>query len=249
MTANGASCVLKRAVQPCKGKGGKLVPLRRVQTPARLARYISALSWQQRPGRLAFLALLSLSLAWSSSVVMASSSIAALSPSEAVLPSLAEIPNVTIEYYSVRGRTAEEVRAAINAKGLLSETDGRRVDALSRTALAWQWKEGRGAPCRPVDPVVTFKATIVLPRLADDAALPARLRVRWRLYARALETHEAGHVRAAYLLVGAITQAIASSNCTGADGAAEALIAQLQERDVEYDRATEHGRNQGAVFP
>jgi predicted secreted Zn-dependent protease len=43
-----------------------------------------------------------------------------------------------------------------------------------------------------------------------------------------------------------------ASNCedlaTGANAAAEAIVAKYQALDAEYDRKTDHGRSQGAVL-
>ncbi|WP_230189946.1 DUF922 domain-containing protein [Sphingobium sp. CECT 9361] len=182
-------------------------------------------------------------------LLLAMAASAAEQPSrDDLVPSLAGIPNVSLEYYPVSGRTAADVSSAIYAKGLVGE-DGKRVDSLSRTDIRWRWKESGGDHCVPLDPMVELHATIILPRLVEEARLPAETRVRWYRYVEALGRHEAGHVRSSYMLVDAVREAIAHSSCAKADAAAAAVAAAFQERDAEYDRATDHGRNQGAIFP
>lgn len=218
------------------------------QPHLRCARAFTQWLWRLRPlawDRRIWGLVLPAFLAWP--LAMAASANAASSRPD-MLASLADVPNVVLEYYPVSGRTADDVRAAINSKRLLSE-DGKPVDALSRSALRWYWKESRGDHCVPIDPVVEFHATIILPRLVDDAQLPVETRARWYRYVRALETHEAGHVLSSYMLVDTVRQAIANSSCGTADAAAAAATSAFNERDAEYDRVTDHGRNQGAIFP
>lgn len=164
-------------------------------------------------------------------------------------PTFANIPNVRIQYYDVPGRTAEEIRKAINQKALVDERDGRSVDALSRTFLKWRWKESAARGCVVLDPEVEFSAIVILPKLTQGEKIGPVLRAQWQRYAKGLERHEAGHLQNAYSLIGSIRKALAGSRCAAADAAASAAFADLEALDNRYDITTDHGRKQGATFP
>jgi len=161
----------------------------------------------------------------------------------------AGIPDLTITYYPVSGSDAAEIRAAMAARGLRDGVDGTPVDARSDTSIGWQLQgDGRGG-CDLENVRITFTASVILPRLIVEEIVPAPLRARWHAFAAALAEHEAGHLRAEYESVAAIKAAIAAGTCEGADDAAHAVIEATHRRVAEYDRITEHGRLQGAIFP
>ena len=161
----------------------------------------------------------------------------------------AGIPDLTITTYPVSGSDAAEIRAAMAARGLRDAVDGTPVDARSDARIGWQLPgDGRGG-CDLADVRITFTASVILPRLIVEEIVPAPLRARWHAFAAALAEHEAGHLRAEYESVAAIKAAIAAGACEEADAAAHAVIAATHRRVAEYDRVTEHGRLQGAVFP
>jgi len=161
----------------------------------------------------------------------------------------AGVPDLTIATYPVSGSDAAEIRAAMAARGLRDGVDGTPVDARSDTSIGWQLQgDGRGG-CDLENVRITFTASVILPRLIVEEIVPAPLRARWHAFAAALAEHEAGHLRAEYESVAAIRAAIAAGTCEGADAAAHAVIEATRRRVAEYDRVTEHGRLQGAVFP
>ena len=161
---------------------------------------------------------------------------------------LAGISGLQITYYDVSGQSVREIREALNRVRPRDPNDGQPVDALAHWRIDWRWPTGPSGGCDLSRVRVTFRADILMPRLAPGAATPAPVAARWRAYAAALERHEAGHVRAAYDQVNAVRAAVRTSDCANANRAAGAVLDAAQRGDIAYDRETRHGATQGARF-
>jgi predicted secreted Zn-dependent protease len=161
----------------------------------------------------------------------------------------AGIPNVDLQYYDVTGQNQRDIREAMNQARPTDPNDGLRLDALTRWRMGFGWPRRGPDQCVLDQARVNFTATVLMPRLINAEALSQSLRTRWQTYIAALETHEAGHVRHAYEAVPAVLAAIRASDCANAQEAGRATVRAAAAWDVEYDRATRHGLNQGAHFP
>jgi predicted secreted Zn-dependent protease len=64
-----------------------------------------------------------------------------------------------------------------------------------------------------------------------------------------LKRHEANHVRAAWLNSGKVLSAIRASSCENVEAAAQAVIVDITQIGIEYDRTSKHGRSEGVTFP
>ena len=158
---------------------------------------------------------------------------------EAVKP-LADIPNVTITPYDVTGRDAAAVRRAIDAARPTDPNDGKRVDGLSHYEFRWRWHRDAQSKCVSAPEDLTFKATVIVPRLANTDASP-KLRERFDQYLQSLLAHEDGHVRYAWDHRGEITAAINAATCDTAGAAGQAALKVISAHDIVYDKATRHG--------
>ncbi len=161
------------------------------------------------------------------------------------------------EPYAIRGSSAAELRVEMNAKGPLGG-DGRRHDRYTRWQISWRYGYRSGAGRCEIDRVHTeVTVTMTLPSWINEAAVPAGLRAQWRRYLDALETHEKGHARNGLDAAQEIDRAIAAlaplASCdalgTAANAAGNNIIRKYNQRDLDYDRTTDHGRTQGARFP
>ena len=102
--------------------------------------------------------------------------------------------------------------------------------------------------------IVTLRVSILLPRLAGPVT--PDLQRRWAAFEPNLRKHEAGHeaigiaaateISAALLAIGG--QRSCAETKAGAKAAADAILADLSNRDRSYDMQTEHGKTQGAWF-
>ncbi|MEG3089679.1 DUF922 domain-containing protein [Sphingomonas sp. PB4P5] len=150
------------------------------------------------------------------------------------------IPSVTVAYYDVAGTDQSTIRAALLKQRPTDPNDGVRVDALTRTQLRWSWpltKKG----CRLRQASISFSAIVILPRLTDWTGVPESLRTVWAAYIARLEAHELTHLRFGYDGRLEVLAAIRAATCATADAAAKAALAAIQQRDIAFDRATDHG--------
>lgn len=159
----------------------------------------------------------------------------------------ASLPHVTLNGYLVQGRNARAIRSDMNNKR--PTVSGSRHDAATSWRLGFRVAAQEGG-CDPSRAEIRQEIRIVLPDLEDRARLSAREGRAWDRYFQALEGHEVNHARIALIGLERYTQAVRSApDCPSARQAAAAVLDEISEASVAYDRATEHGRKEGAVFP
>jgi predicted secreted Zn-dependent protease len=165
-------------------------------------------------------------------------------------PDLAAVPEVTLVAYSVSGRSARAVRTSMNT-GRPAEVDGgERFDGVTRWRYSARW-QGRGAQqCVPDTVVATVAITVILPDLIEPEKLSRRDREAWDRYFKALATHEMNHARIALHGRQEMEKAMrAATGCEDMQAASSRVSSDISAASREYDRLTEHGKREGAVFP
>lgn len=191
------------------------------------------------------------------SVVAALDEVAvAVPPSEGVLrlreaaPELAALPDVVLVAYPVSGRTSRAVRTAMNAARPAETDGGERFDGVTRWQYSSRWQRRSGQQCLPETTVTSVAITVVLPDLAEPEKLGRRDREAWGRYFKALATHEMNHARIALHGRQEMEKAMrAASGCEDMQAASERVSNDVAAASREYDRLTEHGKREGAVFP
>ena len=151
-------------------------------------------------------------------------------------------------YYDVSGnpkQIAEEMRSN-GRNGHYAHTD-YHIDYRFRSTRSPQG-------CAVTWTEVRLRVAIRLPRLVEG---DADVRRRWSTFEPALRHHELGHeaiaLAAAHEIESALLRVHGQPSCPVADSLATArandILADLRTRDESYDRETNHGRTQGAIFP
>jgi len=166
---------------------------------------------------------------------------------------------MTVSYlcYDVTGRTAQEIRAAMNANPARPADQGEKVDAFTRWESRLDWSySGASGTCVTTSVTPALEITFTFPRWVSplDPA-PATIQ-RWGTYLDALQLHENGHqqngIDATRDAVGRV-KAVRTASCAEFNAAAsQVLQAALKvgnDADTRYDAVTRHGATQGAVFP
>lgn len=168
-------------------------------------------------------------------------------------------PEVYVDYetYEVRGETAEQVRRAMNAQGILWK-DGKTYDAFTSWDVSWSFELRQGRRGCYVESVHTVvKVSQRFPRWKDRFFAPPELQEKWNAYRKALREHEDGHkgiaLRAAREIESSLAGLDASPSCRETSLRANALARQIlqkhREQEEAYDETTRFGATQGAVFP
>ena len=87
----------------------------------------------------------------------------------------AGIPGVERLYYDVSGTTVQAIRQSIDghASRPRDPNDGLRVDALANWYMRWSWPAGPNGGCDLARTRLEFSARVTMPRLLDEARVPA----------------------------------------------------------------------------
>lgn len=167
-------------------------------------------------------------------------------PSPAVL---AEIPNLTVSYYDVEGADPRAVRRSMNERRPPDPHTKERFDGRTEIQLQWSIAGGVGR-CDPSKAEFTQTVVITLPRLANAGRLSSAERADWTRYMTALIGHERNHA-----LIGlrgeaeAKRRAHSSETCQAVSANVDSVMKAVAAAQVEYDKRTQHGALEGAVYP
>jgi predicted secreted Zn-dependent protease len=165
--------------------------------------------------------------------------------------------NDSVDRYTILGTHEADLRREMGAKGPKG-ADSRPYDAYTRWNVSWRYSYRQNGGQCSIDAITTgIKVTMTLPDWSDESEAQDRVRKHWRDYIAALTAHENGHRNNGLDAAREIDRGIAAlpsqPNCGALGAAANALgkeiIRKYNERDLDYDRSTDHGRNQGARFP
>ena len=165
-------------------------------------------------------------------------------------------------FYTVTGDTPEALRESIESRDLARSYEGRPMAGEHRyawrTFYRWARSSRDRTQCDVSDFRVLAKSIIVLPerRPASRPELEDRLRRPWRTFLERLRHHEEGHRERLQAGVDALVEQMAGLTrlpCEGLDARlrdiAEAALADVADAQAAYDRETDHGVTQGAVWP
>lgn len=162
-------------------------------------------------------------------------------------PEAASFPNTTLRGYVVQATSPRAIRAEMNR--MRPSANGRSHDATTTWRYSFRLTSSNGR-CDPATAEVDHTISIILPDLQNRDRLRRQDKQAWDRYFAALQSHEVNHARIAQLGAQQYQSAMRSApNCeTGRTAGAE-VAAAVSAASVEYDRRTEHGRSEGAVFP
>jgi predicted secreted Zn-dependent protease len=162
-------------------------------------------------------------------------------------PDAAAFPNTTLHGYVLQATSPRAIRAEMNR--LRPRVNGRQHDATT----SWRYSlrlMSSGGRCDPTTAVADYTISIVMPDLQDRERLRRQDKQAWDRYFSALQMHEVNHARIAQLGAQQYQAAIRSApTCEAGRAAAAQVAADVSAASAEYDRITEHGRHEGAVYP
>ena len=173
------------------------------------------------------------------------------------LDSLPEGTNVIAldSLYAVRGTTAEGIGLELQAFG--PRRDGRTFHGLHQAPWRWRFSTERTAlgTCRLTEFTLVIRSTITLPHLEPDPQRPPALQDAWDAYLSSLRTHEEGHRGITVRELRRFRARAAASTprpCDQFQAHFEAMTrdveARIRDAQEAYDRDTDFGRTQGAVW-
>jgi predicted secreted Zn-dependent protease len=164
--------------------------------------------------------------------------------------------NINTEYYLIYGSTANELRNDMNTKSVIKES-GNTYDAYTSWFVNWRfnWNENHGK-CSMTNVNTTVKVNFTLPKWKNSNSAAVNLKKHWAHYYNALVTHENGHkdfgVNAAKEVESRLS-VLSAKSCSSLKSKANRLGKKIIDKYIvlekEYDKNTNHGMKNGAVFP
>ncbi len=163
-----------------------------------------------------------------------------------------------LEYYAIRGRSADAILKEMRALGPLGVLDPEhRYFASANYQISWKYFYVDGADgCAISQFDVGVDITYLYPRWEDRSEASSRLNAYWDHFLEKLEIHEKGHGEIAAATGAEVAKALGSlapaATCDALertiDAAAQAAMKSGNARQRDYDLYTHHGATQGAVF-
>ncbi len=159
-------------------------------------------------------------------------------------------------YYYIDGPSASLLAAQLDQNGPVG-SDGKHYPGRTRWDIQWKFKhEQQGTACSMKDVAVAVGIAQTVPKWRGEDKGASGLKALWTKFIDALQRHEDGHkdhgLKAGKEIETAILAVKPASNCEdldlAANTAAQAIVTKYQALDEEYDRKTDHGRNQGATL-
>lgn len=157
--------------------------------------------------------------------------------------------------YRVTGSTPAELRASMLASG--PEESGGRFYAYTSWHVRWRYDYGpAGGVCRMEDVNVRYRSRIQLPRWDSPRDADDEMVAAWREFVTALREHEYGHrdigARAArdiHRRLRSMSVRRCENMSERANAEAHGILDLYRLEEDRYDRTTNHGETQGAVWP
>jgi predicted secreted Zn-dependent protease len=144
--------------------------------------------------------------------------------------------NAEVRFYTVTGSTANEIRNSIN-----NNRPGS-YDGWAQWYFSWSGCQDGGVQ-------VNYTITVDFPQWSPPANLSGTLVQSWNRYINALALHEQGHVDLVMAAVPNFIDTLQNVDCDEINATANAMLADINEANVQYDEETNHGATQGAIFP
>jgi len=157
------------------------------------------------------------------------------------------------DFYAIAPANRYDIRHELNTKSPVTKAGDFTGHTDWRVQLRFQSQE-RGGVCRISNASITLLVRYTLPRLDDNYFYDWATESAFNHYYAALLTHEQGHAQSGQLAAGELQARLgrlrSHNGCNALGQSVDAtfnrILDKYHQRDLDYDRATDHGRSQGA---
>ncbi|HEX8846539.1 MAG TPA: DUF922 domain-containing Zn-dependent protease [Pyrinomonadaceae bacterium] len=159
-------------------------------------------------------------------------------------------------YYEIYGATVGELNAQMRKLGP-ADKSGRRHHAFTKWDVSWTYTcQNQGGDYSLGSLGVKLKVTFIMPRWAASSDADKEVVNKWKKYLRALQKHEDGHkdigIEAGDEIVRRVEELESYASCQelgeAINSAAQAVLEEQRQKEIRYDKETNHGLTQGARF-
>jgi predicted secreted Zn-dependent protease len=162
-----------------------------------------------------------------------------------------------IDHYEVTGNTVTEIQRSIGKRTPI-RSGTKFYGGVTRWKLDTTYKarEMASGGCAVIEPVVYLDVQVLLPKLVPGPRITRPVLAEWDRFLGALRAHEQLHalngLHTARTLEQRMTNLKTAFNCQKMRDmlteASQALIKNINQRDIDMDRETNHGETQGAYL-
>jgi predicted secreted Zn-dependent protease len=169
----------------------------------------------------------------------------------------AQIPtHISYRFYTIAPQKIQELPTELDRRSPIVY-QGRKYHGYTQWWVNWQfyWHE-YPTSCQITQVKTTLKVVYTLPKLLEKSAGNTSLKKAFDRYYQALFNHEQNHknhgLEAALVIKAKLENLSSFPTCQDlnhqANDLAQSLIRTYRQKDLDYDRRTEHGRLEGAVI-
>jgi predicted secreted Zn-dependent protease len=168
-------------------------------------------------------------------------------------------PKIKIKthYYSVAGKTLQQISRNLYTQSPIVY-QGKKYHGYTKWNVNWwfYWND-YGSHCQIKSVQTSVDVQYTLPKLSNYSSLTNPVKQKWDRYYHALSKHEEGHknfgVSAAQEIEKSIAKMGSRKTCQQLEQDANSIGKQIIQKYViqekNYDKTTNHGVTQGAIFP
>ncbi len=166
------------------------------------------------------------------------------------------VEQLSYKYYDITPTSLAGLHKAVFSRSPI-KTNGRQYAGQTRWKLSYRYRRTLdGAGCRSGSLAIALDIQYTMPRLAKNHWTPISVRNAFNRYYQALLRHEQGHARSGRLAAReaelALQRLPVFPRCDQLNSAMVStfnnIVLKYQQRDMEYDRRTVHGKTQGATL-
>ena len=164
--------------------------------------------------------------------------------------------HISYQFYTIAPQKIQDLPIELDHRSPIVY-QGRKYHGYTQWWVSWQfyWYENP-ASCQITQVKTTLKVVYNLPKLLEKSATNAPLKKAFDRYYQALFNHEQNHknhgLEAALAIQAQLENLRSFPTCRDLNHQANALVQSLirayRQKDLDYDRRTEHGRLEGAVI-
>ncbi|MBE9195411.1 DUF922 domain-containing protein [Synechocystis sp. LEGE 06083] len=166
------------------------------------------------------------------------------------------IVEIEYKYYSIYPKTKWDLNDELNRRSPII-FQGKRYRGYTQWLVRWQYQWWSTAQqCQIITVTTNLDVTYTLPRIPTNHPTDPEARLVFNRYLAALFKHEENHKNSGLYAARSIENALLNlgpfPNCqsleTKAESTAQQIIQRYRQRDLDYDRQTDHGRKEGIMI-
>lgn len=189
-----------------------------------------------------------------------------ISPTQPAEPIVTSTPSPDValtreeKFYQIEGTTPKELRKQLDKYGPIDKETNKKFDARTDWVIEWHYYYNESSNECKIDTNrvdVTLTLTFTYPEWKYPPDASSSLVDKWNTYMKNLTLHEEGHAaiasEGAQTIYDTIIAMPSSTTCAALEkatnAAAQEKIDEIKQQQKQYDKDTEHGKSQGAIFP